>query len=58
MAKGLDCSIDVNEFKIQSYSYVHFRTNIFGKGIDHFNPSGMAEIALLLFFYKDAFNIK
>ena len=34
MVKALDCGIVVREFKSQSRYYVHFRTNIPGKGIN------------------------
>ena len=31
MVKALDSGIVVNEFKLQSHYYVHFRTNTIGK---------------------------
>ena len=34
MAKVLDSDIIVGELKLQSCYYVHFRTNILGKGIE------------------------
>ena len=35
MVKALDCGILVSEFEFQSCSYVHFRTNSQGKGMNH-----------------------
>ena len=35
MVKVLDCGILVSEFEITARYYVHFRTNTFGKGINH-----------------------
>ena len=34
MVKTLDCGIVVKEFKLQLRSYVQFRTNTFGKGMN------------------------
>ena len=34
MVKATDCGIVVSEFELQSRSYVHFRTNTFGKGMN------------------------
>ena len=33
MVKALDCGIVVSEFKLQSCYYLHFLTNILGKGM-------------------------
>ena len=42
MAKVLDCSVEVNELKLQSFYNVHFPFNIFGKVIEHsYPPPGM-----------------
>ena len=34
VANVLNCKIVVNEFELQSCSYVQFRTNTFGKGMN------------------------
>ena len=34
MAKAQDCGLKVSEFEHQSGFYVHFRTNIVGKGMN------------------------
>ena len=34
MVNALDCGILVTEFELQSRNYVHFRTNIPGKGMN------------------------
>ena len=34
MAKGVDWSLELSEFELQSFYYVHFRTNIFGKDMN------------------------
>ena len=39
MAKVLDCSIEVNEFKFQLCYYVHFQTDTFGKGMYFLFPT-------------------
>ena len=39
VANELDCDIEVNAFELQSRYYVHFRINIFRKGINPFIPS-------------------
>ena len=41
--KSLDCGFEVNEFELQSRYYVHFWTNIRGKGIKHLILPAMAE---------------
>ena len=38
MAKVLDCGFKVREFELRSHYYVHFRTNIFEKGMNPFTP--------------------
>ena len=50
MAKVMNCSLEISEFKLQSHYYVHFQTNSLGKRHEPFYP--------LLFFYKDSFGIK
>ena len=37
-----ECSLEVNEFELQSRSYVHFRTNTQGKGLKPFIHSAMS----------------
>ncbi len=37
-AKVLDCGQEVNEFELQSLYYVHFWTNILGKGMNPLIP--------------------
>ena len=32
MVKAMDCGIVVSEFELQSRYYVHFQTNVLGKG--------------------------
>ena len=43
MVKAMDCGIVVSEFVLQSCSYVHFRTNTLGKGMNplksNYSPS-------------------
>ena len=39
MVKVMDCGIVVGEFELQSRYYVHFRTNILGKGINSLSSS-------------------
>ena len=34
MVKATDCGIVLSEFELQSRYYVHFRTNILGKGMN------------------------
>ena len=34
MVKAMDCGIVVHEFVLQSRYYVHFQTNILGKGMN------------------------
>ena len=34
MANALDCSLDVDEFKLQLLCYVQFQNNVFGKGMN------------------------
>ena len=38
VANLLDCDIEVSEFELQSPNYIHFRTKIFGKGMNSLNP--------------------
>ena len=48
MAKVLDCEIVVCEFNLQSGYYVHYQTNIVGKGI---KPSSLHIVIALAFNY-------
>ena len=41
MVKAMDCGIVVREFVLQSRYYVHFRTNILGKGMNPLIPLAM-----------------
>ena len=34
MVKAMDCGIVVREFVLQSRSYIHFRANTLGKGMN------------------------
>ena len=34
IVKALDCGIVVHKFKLQSLNYIHFQTNILGKGMN------------------------
>ena len=34
MVKAMACGIVESEFELQSHYYVHFRTNILGKGMN------------------------
>ena len=34
MAKMLDCSLEVNEFKLHSNFYINFQINTFGKDMN------------------------
>ena len=45
--------LEVNEFELQSLYYVHFQTNILGKGMGSFIP-----LVSQIFFNKDGFGIK
>ena len=36
-----DCNIKVSKFELQSCNYVHFRTNILGKGMNSLIPSAI-----------------
>ena len=35
IVNAMDCRIVFSEFELQSHHYVHIRTNIFGKGMNH-----------------------
>ena len=39
VAKVLDCDVAVNKFELQSFYYVHFRTNILGKYMKPLPPA-------------------
>ena len=41
MAKVLNCGLNVTEFDPQSRYYVHFRSNILGKGMTPLIPPAM-----------------
>ena len=41
MAKVLDCSLEISEFKLQLCYYIHFLTNTLGKGINPLIPLAM-----------------
>ena len=50
VANVLDCDILISEFEQQTLYYVHFRANIFGKGINSVISSVMGWIVLLLLY--------
>ena len=58
MANMLDCNIEINEFEPQLHYCIHFQINTFGKGMNLLIPPAMGSVVLLLFFYKDGFDIK
>ena len=58
MVQPMDSGVVVREFELQSFNYVHFRTNIFGKGMSPLILPAMGEIASLLFFWNNKFGIK
>ena len=58
MTEVLNCSLEVNEFKLQSRYYVHFLTNTLGKDMNPFISQTIGWVVLLLFFNKDVFGIK
>ena len=41
MFKVLDCSLEVSEFKLQSWYYVHFQINALWKGMNPLISPGM-----------------
>ena len=41
MAKALDCSLKVSEFKLQLNYYIHFQANTLWEGMNSFIPPGM-----------------
>ena len=53
MAKELDYSRE-----IQSRYYVHFQTNILGKGIKPLSPPPNMDLLLAIMPFKDAFGIE
>ena len=58
MVNLLDSNIITNKLELQSWHYIHFRTNILGKGMNScFSPT-MFLIVSQLFFYKYGFGIK
>ena len=58
MAKVLDCSLQVSEFKFQLHYNIHFRTETLGRGMCLFNPPPAMDYVVSLVFYKDGFGIK
>ena len=58
MANVLDCCQEVSEFELQSYYYVNFWINTFGKGMEFPITPAISLILSLMFFYKDRFGIK
>ena len=57
-ANVLDGAIQVSKFALQSHYYVHFRTNIPGKGMNSLISPAIDQMISLLFFNKDGFGIK
>ena len=49
MVEVLDCSLEVNEFELQSCYYIHIQINNLGTGMDPV----MGQIVSVLSFYKD-----
>ena len=58
MAKVLHCGLEVSEFDLQAWYYVHFQTNILRKGMKLLILPTIDKIVSLLFFYKDGFGFK
>ena len=58
MAKALDCHVEVTEFELQTYNYIHFGSNTIGKGMKPLILQAIGYIVSLVFFYKDGFGIK
>ena len=58
MAKELDCSLNVSDFKLQSRYFLHFRTKTFGKDMNSLIPLVMSKIESILFNKMDGFGIK
>ena len=58
MVKAMGGGFIVSEFELQSLYYVHFRTNIHGKGMNPLILPAISWILPLLFFSKDGFGIK
>ena len=58
IVKALDCDLNVSEFELQSFFYVHFRTNTLEKSMNLLIPAVSDKIVLLLFSFKDGFDIK
>ena len=57
VANVLDCDIVVSEFKLELRYYVHFRTNIPGKGMNPFISTSY-KLTVSQLFYKDCFGIE
>ena len=56
MAKELDCSLKVSEFKLHSRYYIHFWTNTLGNSM---NPLVLTTaIGKIVHLGKDSFGIK
>ena len=58
LANVLNCDFIVNEFKLQSCNYVHFRKNTSGTGKHTLIAEAIGEIVSLMFFHKYGFAIK
>ena len=59
MVKAMDYWIEVSEFELQSYSYIHFKANTLGKDMTPpYILSSMGSIVPLVPFEKDGFGIK
>ena len=58
MVKAQNCSLEVSEFELQSYYYVHFPKKTLGKGMNSLKPNyGLNKWVELLLFYKNVFGI-
>ena len=57
-AKVLDSDIVVNEFKLQSHGYGHFRTYVLGKGLIPWFQQAISYIVPQVFCNKNGFGIK
>ena len=57
IAKVLDCSLEVSEFKLQLHNCIHFQTNAHRKHQNTFTALMMSYRVSQLFFYKDDFGI-
>ena len=48
VANVLDCNYVVSEFKLQVHYYVHFQSNILGKGMNSFTAPVMGSTSIFL----------